>query len=275
MLKNVKLFSALSLAAVALSVVPFNTVFAATSGEAVLSGANGNGGTSAGGSATDGAPASQSGDIGVGFTQGDLILNQVPNFDFGYHTIGESATYDLLSAGNTPKPGNALTGDSASAAVLGRQLVVSDKRGTNTGWSVTVGVASPIGSGATVLSGADVTFTSKNIQYGLWAPTLGPKGEVIDGSGGGYYFNNSGASGSIEGISAKTPVTLPLDVATSGSDNVAQGIFGAPAGATADPGTYALDFTDKTSAQISVPTKSQKVGVYTGKLVWTLSTAPQ
>ena len=253
-MKKTKLFSALSLAAVALSVLPYATAFAATDGGAV--GSVGDGGTSAGTSATDGAPASGTGQFGVGFIAGNLTLNQVPNFDFGQHTIGQTDAYNLREKGATPAPGDGTT----KAATLGRQLVVTDQRDARDPWNVTVGVGSSI-----ALVGAELALTvsAGNIQYGSWAGDDKTAEEF-----GGRYFSGSAGSQSTAGLQADN--VTKLDLTKAGG---AQKVFSVNDGTKVDPGTYALDFTDQATASISVPLSDQKNGDFTGTLVWTLSTA--
>lgn len=273
-MKKTKLFSALSLTALALSVVPYaGTAFAAGDGDPVI---NNDGGTVAGGSATSTTPATGSGDIGVGFLGGSLTLNQVPDFDFGYHTIGTAASYQLLNSGATPAPGNSKD----KGATLGRQLVVTDQRSNRPSWNVTVGVLDVLTdtdpTAAGVLSGATLTMKPTKITYGAWSPTIGTDGKPDNTKFGGYYFNSGAATGATTGIAASEITAenpLKLDVPSTDPENAAQPIFGMKAANTADPGTYALDFTDPATATISVPLAKQKTGTFKGKLVWTLTTA--
>ncbi|MCI1851955.1 WxL domain-containing protein [Schleiferilactobacillus harbinensis] len=250
-MKNTKILSAVALTAVALSSVPFSTVLAADSGAVVSD--IGNGGTSAGTTVSGSTPALGSGRIGIGFASGSLTLNQVPNFDFGYHTIGDNTTFGLLAPGEKPQAGDGKT----SGATMGRQLVVTDQRDIRTDpWSVTVGVSQSIG-----LTGATLSLNASNISYGSWAGN-----DTALSSGGGRYFESG--TGNTAGLSASPVADLALDATPTPTP---QTVFSVADATKVDPGTYALDFSDQSTASIKVPLPAQKAGEYTGTLVWTLS----
>lgn len=81
---------------------------------------------------------------GIGWQAGNLILNQVPNFDFGKnHTLhGGEEDFDLLTT-TTDDKGTEEESDDSSVAISAyqRALIVSDQRtdaGVTEGWDVTL-----------------------------------------------------------------------------------------------------------------------------------------
>lgn len=249
---------AIGLTALAMVALPIHQVAAVDDGS-VLS-ANPNGSTLVN-------SATGSGDIGIAWKAGSLVLQQVPNFDFGTHFLGEKEDYQLNASGATvlgPVDATGAANTTAPTKIeLGRMVVVTDQRATRSGWQLTVGVAADGDkmkntAGTSVLTGATLDLKpAATIPFGIWTAFTG-------GGQSGSYFAKS-TLGNSNGINGASISGLAV-----GSASAPQPIMSMPTDGSASAGSYALDFTDPTSATLHVPLDEQKVDTFTGKLTWTL-----
>lgn len=204
---------------------------------------------------------------GIGWAPGNLLLNQVPNFDFGTgHTLhGGQTVYPLLSA---------------AAQSGARSLVVTDQRadmGKTEGWNVTLKLSDFKGADAETLPStttdpinlnlyaADGDATDKAyIKAAIWdmdRTTADPENPLP-----AYVFdaNNSTRTDKPDNV---------LDTAVrAGDDTTAVAVWGAAVGNGA--GTWGLNFDGEHSAELTVPDAAQKIGTWTAQMDWTLSSGP-
>ena len=229
------------------------TIFGATTaqaaeGDPVLT-ANPNGSEeySTGNVANDTTSGSGTTQVGVGFSGGDLTLNFAPNLDFGTHKVLTEETYDLLASGATP----------SKDGELGRNLVITDARGTAKGWTVKAQLGNFGASGAAgdtnLLSGATVTINKANkIQAGT------------------IYSETSGFA--YDRTDAKAPTASTADIVLNAGAETATTVMGAADGNGSL--TWGMDFQPTDAATIFVPMAVQDVQNYVAPINWTLGAEP-
>lgn len=285
-----------SMAVLALSAMPLNSVFAADSPALPTSTPNSYNATDNTDKVKDNSGIS---DFGVGFKPGVLTLDQVPNFDFGIHSLGEAGTIDLPPAVGVktatgfkafPMLGDASTSANASGS---RSLIVTDQTGSTSGWNVSVKVSEALtrtfnvaADGTTTsASGAEVVpLTSALLAFNV----VGSSDNKNSNSGSAYmgtyangaftpYAGDEAYSPNLivgEGVIAnpgiQTAVTLDAGVAGD-----AQTLLKVPGKTqTVSPGSYQLDFTKANSALLYVAPSKQQQGIFKGELTWTLQQNP-
>ncbi len=151
---------------------------------------------------------------------GPLTLDYVTNLDFGTHAV--SIAEQTYTATNDPQPFTQVT----------------DRRGTSTGWTLTVQAASFRSGGEDTLPGASLTF------------------------------ENGTAVSNLNGLNAPQ-VNNPINVTTGGNAvnvtvaNVGQG-----------RGTWVTRWS-KDDVKLTIPQGTATEGTHTSQLTWTLSNAPQ
>lgn len=226
---------------------------------------------------------------GIGWAPGHLVLNQVPNFDFGTgHTLhGGQLVYPLLStAGATG--GTSVVGDAAATSGA-RALVVSDQRadkGETEGWNVTLKLNNFEGKDSQGSAASLPSDTVNPIKLNLFAGESGTAGTAekpVEGEGA--YITAATWNPANATNTPATPIyqfdksttrddrpnaVLPTDIIAGATDAIA--IWDADAGKGA--GTWGLNFDSVNSAKLTVPDASQKVGTWTAQMDWTLTSGP-
>lgn len=201
---------------------------------------------------------------GVGFESGDLILYQVPNFDFGKNNKIGVGTFDML--------------DSVSNNSSNRMAVIVDNRFTD----------------PTAVGAKQYNWTL-SAQAGDFTDTTDPT-KTLDTTVAKIVINDSNSTGKVEYNKPKdqngphstgniyeidgTPVALPTGL-SMGNDIVISG--NTPANvATADdntqPGATGLVFTKNDSAVLQTiaggTNKLVPNHVYVAPITWTLTASP-
>ncbi|QTJ36946.1 WxL domain-containing protein [Dolosigranulum pigrum] len=151
---------------------------------------------------------------------GPLTLDYVTNLDFGTHDV--SIAEQTYTAKNDPQPFTQVT----------------DRRGTSTGWTLTVQAASFQSGGEDTLPGASLTF------------------------------ENGTATSNLNGLNAPQ-VNSPINVTTGGN---AVNVTIANAGQ--GRGTWITSWS-KDNVKLTIPQGTATEGTHTSQLTWTLSDAPQ
>ncbi|MCD2256947.1 WxL domain-containing protein [Lactobacillus sp. CC-MHH1034] len=211
---------------------------------------------------TDTEHASGQSSVGVGFKvsdQGGLTLNFVPNFDFGTnHDMGTgSETLNLFSKGAPT------TKDEP-----GRVLAVTDFRGATdakNGYTVQVSMGkfykvkdsdNTLDKSTPYLNGATLTLGDANGATPI-------KGGVLTENG----IDNYGTS------SVPKPATLTTKQVKLQQNDALQAIMTSAKSETPAVGTWAVDFSDKNSAELDVPAAVQDHGKFVAQLNWDLGSA--
>lgn len=249
-MKNIKGLLAATTLLAGMGVTTFGatTVQAAEGDQVLTTNPNGSEEYTTGNTASDTTSGSGTTQVGVGFTGGDLTLNYAPNLDFGTHKVLTEETYNLLTSGAAPD----------KEGTIGRNLVITDARGTAAGWTVKAQLGNFTTSGATgetanLLSGATVTINKANpIKAGsIYAATSGFAYDRTD---------------------AKAPTANTEDIVLNAGDAGAVTVMGA----TADNGslTWGMDFQGTDAATIFVPMAVQDVKNYVAPMNWTLGSEP-
>jgi len=151
---------------------------------------------------------------------GPLTLDYVTNLDFGTHAV--SIAEQTYTATNDPQPFTQVT----------------DRRGTSTGWTLTVQAATFQSNGQNTLPGASLTF------------------------------ENGTTASNLNGLDAPR-VNSPINVTTGGNAvnvtvaNVGQG-----------RGTWVTSWSND-DVKLTIPQGTATEGTHTSQLTWTLSDAPQ
>lgn len=151
---------------------------------------------------------------------GPLTLDYVTNLNFGTHDV--SIAEDTHKATNSTQPFTQVT----------------DRRGTSTGWTLTVQAANFKNGGQDTLSGAFLTF------------------------------ENGVAASNLKDLDAPQ-VTSPIKVTTGGN---AVNVTVANAGQ--GRGTWITSWTND-NVKLTIPQGTASEGTHTSQLTWTLSNAPQ
>lgn len=311
-MKISRMMSRFSLAVLALSALPLNTIFAATPTTALPDGTGNSFNTDskdASGSAyitNSGNSGSGTSKFGVGFIPGALTLDQVPNFDFGIHALGEAGTVALPPS----MDGTAATGLSAFPMIAttvantdsgSRSLVVTDQTGSTSGWSVNVSVTTPLtrtqnlstsGSATDAADADKIPLTSALLAFNVLGYTAASGATPAvsgDATIGTYASGKFSAFGGTEnknpaltvtrgakggtGTSAYQPAVV-LDVGSENKGTKNANLFSVGAGSNGNPlvapGSYQLDFTPVNNALLYVAPTYQKKGIFNGVLTWTL-----
>ncbi|WP_040537077.1 WxL domain-containing protein [Schleiferilactobacillus shenzhenensis] len=273
-MKKGKLVSALMVATVALASFPVMQTHAAlTSGSAALTGSASV--TNSSSTTTPLGPLNSQ--VGVGWSaSSSIVLNEVPNLDFGIHTLGDPGPYDMLhDVDNNIQLVKDKNGKITGTSGDQRMLVVTDQTGKQAGWHVTV--AYQIGTDASdlsKLSGAKLTISGDTAtkQFGQWVSGTYGTGNPLPTYG--FFQTDTGNASQADNLAGHA-VSIDLDSKPNDA-TTPQLIFGVADGkdATIAAGSYALDFGKATTAQIDVPVASQKAtdAPFKGTLVWTLAT---
>lgn len=265
-------------------------------------------------SGTSPQTASGTGTTGVGFVGGGLTLNQVPNFDFGVHTIGTSETFPLISVDSGYRP-QLLSAGATSANAGVRSLAVTDARqqmGKTTGYQVVLQLG-PLQQATVNSQGQflDITnqpttdasktqyrtdvagniYTLAGATLQLSAAAANPDANWNQFVSDTLDFNNKAAlypayyrGASSNGIvqpGAMYTTTSRLaaqDAPTAGGVTISAGTGNAKvvlnAGLGKGFGTWAYDYTATSSATLKIPLTSQQVGSWVSQLTWVLVDDP-
>ncbi|MCD2256945.1 WxL domain-containing protein [Agrilactobacillus fermenti] len=235
------------------------------------------------GTVTDTKNGSGSSYIGIGFKPGNLTLNMVPNFDFGGNNdFMKSTSFDLHAAGIDFGAGKS----DSTGAHSPRAAIVTDARGNTddrTGWNLkakfeglltddsnkALGKASSDGNAAPIL----VLHTKKAIvQAGTFDDNGGAFGDLLNPGAAQTDPAKPLYTGSAPNLvgDGNNDVSIYSNKNTDGdyvpvwSADKTQGLR-----------SWGMNFKDKDTATLKIPTSQQDIGVFHAKLNWSLGNGPQ
>ncbi|AYM01826.1 WxL domain-containing protein [Levilactobacillus yiduensis] len=191
-------------------------------------------------------------------TKGGLTFLYVTNaINFGSAKSVTTGTQDLVGTKDSITPENF----SGTADNTNFVTEISDTRGSNAGWYVSVGSTPMVNQddNTTVLKGATVDFNGAGA-----ATKITNSGTLTDKTTGDVV--NDGTTG----IAANT-VSVPTEKTANGADAASQIIYQASADNGAGQTAFQLDPTKISLANVGANTKT---GTYAGTLNWTLSDTP-
>lgn len=217
---------------------------------------------------------SANGTATVEFQGGGLVLEQVPNFDFGYHYLGDGQVYPLLKSG-TSADGTTQLGDRSLAVAATPDSTISS------GWSVSVRYSS-----GTMPSGTYLLLTSKQVGQNnagggdnTYTPaTIGVTS--MDTNWRVKYYSGGLSTTDLNNIPTSSNGTvgvIPLGDATQDAVSVFGRTTGGPdttlnsSVTTSGKVEYKYYFNALNSAYVFVPVgKQNAASAFTGTLEWTL-----
>lgn len=218
---------------------------------------------------------------GIGFTSGDLILYQVPNFDFSMDNKIAADTYKMIDASNTE--------------TSNRMAVIVDNRYTSTDGSATAEDGkSPYNWTLTAEAG---DFTPQSSVVKAAAPLTTGDVQVLindrgtNGTGPAKLTYNVPVSQNVKDQSDKIykpgtdtiePSTVDMTLAASATDILNKTGMIAQSNSSKTPGPTAINFKDNASAEFVVLPGSTTAGIakivpntkYVSTITWTLSASP-
>lgn len=218
---------------------------------------------------------------GIGFTSGDLILYQVPNFDFSMDNKIAADTYKMIDASNTE--------------TSNRMAVIVDNRYTSTGGSATAEDGkSPYNWTLTAEAG---DFTPQSSVVKAAAPLTTGDVQVLindrgtNGTGPAKLTYNVPVSQNVKDQSDKIykpgtdtiePSTVDMTLAAPATDILNKTGMIAQSNSSNTPGPTAINFKDNASAEFVVLPGSTTAGIakivpntkYVSTITWTLSASP-
>jgi hypothetical protein len=217
---------------------------------------------------------SASGTATVEFEGGGLVLEQVPNFDFGYHYLGDGQVYSLRTSGASADAATQLGDRSLAVAGTPDSTITS-------GWSVSVQYLS-----GSIPTGTYLLLTSKQVGQNnagngdnTYTPaTIGTT--TMDANWRVKYYSGGLSSTDLNNIPTSSNGTTGV-VPMGGATQDAVSIFGRTTVApdtTLNSGVtttgkveYKYFFNAMDSAYMFVPVgKQSTASALTGTLEWTL-----
>lgn len=218
---------------------------------------------------------SATGTATVEFQGGGLVLEQVPNFDFGYHYLGSGQVYPLLHSGTSADSQTQL-GDRSLAVAATPEAALTN------GWSVSVRYSSDGTTG--IPTGTYLLLTSTQIgqnnpgtSNAYNTGTLGAAG--IDSHWLDRHYQGGITSTDLNKIQTSSTGTIGV-VPLGGTQTDTTSVFGRdigtpdttlnPAVTTTGKVEYKYFFNTQNSAYIFVPVGKQQTAALTGTLEWTL-----
>lgn len=218
---------------------------------------------------------------GIGFKSGDLILYQVPNFDFSMDNKIAANTYKMINV-------------STNSANSNRMAVIVDNRYTSTDGSAKAEDGNPYNWTLTAEAGE---FKPENVETEtVKALTTGDVQVLINdrgtnGTGPDKLTYNVPVSQNVKDQSDKIykpgtdtiePNTVGLTLANSATDILNKTGMIAQSKSSKTPGPTAINFADNASAEFVVLPGSTTNGIakivpntkYVSTITWTLSASP-
>ena len=218
---------------------------------------------------------------GIGFTSGDLILYQVPNFDFSMDNKIAADTYKMIDVSSDTKTSN-------------RMAVIVDNRYTSTDGSATAEDGNPYNWTLTAEAG---DFTPQSSVVKAATPLTTGDVQVLindrgpNGTGPAKLTYNVPVSQNVKDQSDKIykpgtdniePSTVDMDLADSATDILNNAGMIAQSKSSKTPGPTAINFKDNASAEFVVLPGSTTAGIakivpntkYVSTITWTLSASP-
>lgn len=214
---------------------------------------------------------------GIGFKSGDLILYQVPNFDFSMNNKIAADTYKMIAASNS--------------AESNRMAVIVDNRYTSTDgsataedgksykWTLTAEAGDFIPQGSVAKSA--VNLTTGDVQVLINDKKDGPDKLTYNVP---ESQNVKDQTDKIykPGTNSIDPSTVDLDLATSATDILKKPGMIAKSNSSKTPGPTAINFFDNASAEFVVLPGTTTSGIakivpntkYVSNITWTLSANP-
>ena len=218
---------------------------------------------------------------GIGFKSGDLILYQVPNFDFSMDNKIAADTYKMIDVSSDTKTSN-------------RMAVIVDNRYTSTDGSATAEDGNPYNWTLTAEAG---DFTPQSSVVKAATPLTTGDVQVLindrgpNGTGPAKLTYNVPVSQNVKDQSDKIykpgtdniePSTVDMDLADSATDILNNAGMIAQSKSSKTPGPTAINFKDNASAEFVVLPGSTTAGIakivpntkYVSTITWTLSASP-
>ena len=218
---------------------------------------------------------------GIGFTSGDLILYQVPNFDFSMDNKIAANTYKMMNVSTNSEESN-------------RMAVIVDNRYTSTDGSAKAKDGNPYNWTLTAKAGEFVPENSETETVN--ALTTGDVQVLINdrgtnGTGPDKLTYNVPVSQNVKDQSDKiykpgtdniAPSTVDMTLAASATDILNNAGMIAQSKSSKTPGPTAINFKDNASAEFVVLPGSTTTGIakivpdtkYVSNITWTLSASP-
>ncbi|KJY48242.1 hypothetical protein JG29_12920 [Bombilactobacillus mellis] len=218
---------------------------------------------------------------GIGFKSGDLILYQVPNFDFSMDNKIAANTYKMIDVSTNSEESN-------------RMAVIVDNRYTSTDGSAKAGDGKSYNWTLTAEAGNftpenSETETVKDLTTGDVQVLINDRG--TNGTGSDKLTYNVPESQNVKdqpdkiykpGTNSIDPSTVGLDLATSATDILNNAGMIAQSKSSKTPGPTAINFKDNASAEFVVLPGSTTAGIakivpntkYVSTITWTLSASP-
>ena len=218
---------------------------------------------------------------GIGFKSGDLILYQVPNFDFSMDNKIAANTYKMIDVSTNSEESN-------------RMAVIVDNRYTSTDGSAKAGDGKSYNWTLTAEAG---DFTPENSETEtVKALTTGDVQVLIndrgsEGTGPAKLTYNVPQSQNVKdqpdkiyapGTPISDPTSAGLTLATSATDILKKPGMIAQSNSSKTPGPTAINFADNASAEFVVLPGGTNYGIakivpntkYVSTINWTLSASP-
>jgi len=206
-------------------------------------------------------PTSLQSNATITFTQGQLSLLDVPNFDYGSHSMKTATlfqsvagtplantSYDDTITDPAPDPSKIPSGATKIDRTKSSFLHVQDRSGSTTGWKVSVRGTVPY-NGKDSLTGTQLNFvTAKNYWVDPTATSVALANDTV-------MVANT-ASVALDGATSGDIVSLASS--TSAVENT-------------HGGDYYTDFSPAGSTTLTVPIDVQKAGTFKSTLTWTLT----
>ena len=217
---------------------------------------------------------------GIGFTSGDLILYQVPNFDFSMDNKIAANTYKMINVSTNSEESN-------------RMAVIVDNRYTSTDGSAKAKDGNPYNWTLTAEAGdfkpENETETVKNLSSGDVQVLINDRG--TNGTGPDKLTYNVPKSQNVKDLPDKIYApgdtntnlgSVGLTLAASATDILKKTGTIATSNASKTPGPTAINFADNASAEFVVLPGGTDYGIakivpntkYVSTINWTLSASP-
>ncbi|MBA1434444.1 WxL domain-containing protein [Bombilactobacillus bombi] len=213
---------------------------------------------------------------GIGFDSGDLILYQVPNFDFGMgNAMASNGVINLIAAKDDAS-------SNRMAVIVDNRYTQAEVDAANTAgktlkynWSLSAN-ATDFKDQATTGRGADLIGVGANHDAQIILSDTDNKGKLAE-----VYkaeTQNLASKPNIYKVYKKSGSATGVDVKKGANISAGEAVVAKTLSDGKTPGPYAVDFKDVDSANVlltqSALTKIVPKHNYVSNITWTLSTSP-
>lgn len=215
---------------------------------------------------------------GIGFKSGDLILYQVPNFDFSMNNKIAADTYKMIAASNGSESNRmAVIVDNRYTSTDGSATAEDGK--TPYSWTLTAEAGDFIPQGSVAKSA--VNLTTGDVQVLINDKKDGPD-KLTYNVPESQNVKDQPDKIYKPGTNSIDPSTVDLDLATSATDILNKTGMIAKSNSSKTPGPTAINFFDNASAEFVVLPGTTTSGIakivpntkYVSNITWTLSANP-